>query len=380
VPEELLEHKVFDVNRKRLSNLLEEKNLDLLILASPSNVTYATGIRSPSGILVLSKECPPTLVVPLLDYDRTVSQAPPEADILIAYRGGEESITAEVPKKKVIKGGLSDAAKHIAEKCGAKRVGADLSATSYQMARALIEKLEAVDLASDIFRLRAVKSPDEVALIEKAVRIAEEGFRRLLDYIDSGITEQKAAGKLFYEMLSRGAWYEAFPTIVAFYSNTAYPHHTPTGLSLGAPGPLLVDWGAIHMGYRSDMTRTLWHGGPAPARFKRVLEAVLQAQEEAMDTIAEGVEAWEPDRAARRVLEAEGLGKYFIHGLGHGVGVDIHEEPYLRPGSKTVLEKNMVVTVEPGVYLTGLYGIRIEDMVLVTPSGAKRLTRLPKLL
>ncbi|MCE4625296.1 MAG: Xaa-Pro peptidase family protein [Desulfurococcales archaeon] len=369
---------VFRGNLKKLSKLLDEE-FDTLVLFNTSNITYITGLQAPSGAAILSRECPPALAVPLLDYQRVSDHALREFEVYIAFRGGEESIEAEVPKSRVIKGGVVDAVKEILRKCGAKRVGADLSAAPHSIAKQAIEKAGAEDVTQRLYKIRAIKDPREVELIEEAAKIAEAAFSAALSKLLEGVSELELAGLIHYEMRKRGAWYEAFPTIVAFYSNTAYPHHTPGSVRLGKEGPVLIDWGAVTRGYRSDMTRTLWHGTPA-GLFKKHLEAVARAQAEAIDTIHAGVEAWEVDRAARRVLEKEGLARYFIHGLGHGVGIDVHEEPYLRPGSKTVLEKGMVVTVEPGIYLPGMHGIRIEDLALVTPSGARLLTRLPRIL
>jgi Xaa-Pro dipeptidase len=371
---------VFEENRRKILQLIEEKNLDAIVLAGESNITYTTGIRSPTGMLLLSHKCPPSLAVPLLEFHRISLQMPPEFEIYVVYRGGEENIEAEIPKKKIIKGGLTDGIHFLIKKCGIEKLGADLSNVNYQTGTVLKNKTGAEDVSTDIAKVRAVKSNLEIELIQEAIRIAEDSFRSILDKLTEGTTESRAAGLLFSEMLSRGAWYEAFPSIVAFYSNSAYPHHTPTSLVLGEPGPVLVDWGAIYKGYRSDMTRTFWYKNKVSENFRNHLEQVIEAQEEAIDMISAGVEAWEVDNAARRVLGKYGLAKFFIHGLGHGVGVDIHEEPYLRPGAKTVLEKGMIVTVEPGIYLPGLYGIRVEDMILVTSSGARVLTRLPKTL
>ena len=370
---------VFAKNLARLSEVLLEP-YDMVLIFSPSTITYATGIRAPSGMLALTRECGPLMAVPLLDYTRTLEQAPREVELYAAFRGGEESIRTDIPEKLIIRGGLVDAARYFAGKCGAKKIGADLGHSDYRTAKALTEKLGAEDASGLIENVRAVKTSSEIELIEAAVRIAEDAFRSVLEHLGEGVSEASIAGSLYKEMLEREAWGEAFPSIVAFYAHTALPHHTPTPLRLASPGPVLFDWGAIYWGYRSDMTRTFWHGSAPPERFQLHLEAVLEAQGEAADAIAAGVEAWEPDNAARRVLSRKGLDKFFIHGLGHGVGVDIHEKPFLRPGSKSVLEKGMIVTVEPGVYIPGIHGIRVEDLYLVTASGARRLTRLSRII
>ncbi|MCE4627859.1 MAG: Xaa-Pro peptidase family protein [Desulfurococcales archaeon] len=372
---------VFRGNLSKILRIAEEKGLDAIILSSESNIAYSTGIRSPSGAAIVSDKCGNTLVVPLLDYYRIMALAPRGFDVYAAYRGAEEGLEADIPPSRLLRGGIVSAVHELIEKCGAKKIGADLSSISYSLAKPLQEKFEQlVDVAGDIQKARSVKSDGELSLIGDAIRIAERAFEKIYYALSEGYTEASAAGELIHAMLGLGAWGEAFPPIVAFYSNTAFPHHTPTQLVLGRPGPVLVDWGAISQGYRSDMTRTWWHGGAAPERFRSAIETVLEAHDEAIDTISAGVEAWEPDNAARRVLSRAGLLKYFIHGLGHGVGVDIHEAPYLRPGAKTVLEPGMVVTVEPGVYINGAFGIRIESMVLVTPRGARVLTSTARIL
>ena len=372
--------KVFGENLSRILAIADEKGLDAVILLSESNITYSTGIRSPSGAAILSRKCGNTLVVPLLDYYRIIALAPRGFEVYATYRGAEEGLEADVPRSRILRGGLVSAIRAVIEKCGAKKVGADLSSASHSLAKLLQDKAEPVDIDSDIRKARSVKSEGELSLMEGAIRIAERAFEKLYGALSEGYTEASAAGELLHAMLSLGAWGEAFPPIVAFYSNTAFPHHTPTQLMLGNPGPVLVDWGAVSQGYRSDMTRTWWYGGVAPEKFRSVLETVLEAHDEAIDTISAGVEAWEPDNAARRVLSRAGLLKHFVHGLGHGVGIDIHEAPYLRPGDKTVLEPGMVVTVEPGVYINGAFGVRIESMVLVTRGGARVLTSTARIL
>jgi len=369
---------VFRGNRGKLASLMEQENIDTLILLGEPNIIYTTGIREPTGALILSKNCTPTYIVSILDYTRISGQLPSDFQVRVAYRASDETVRIDIPKRLVSGKSLLDTVISEASKCGG-RIGVDLDWTSHSMASRLIGKLEAVNVSDLIRRARSVKSNGEIELIRKAAGIADEALRRLLDDIHAGASEAELAGLLRLYMLRLGSWGEAFPSIVAFYSNTAYPHHTPTSIQLGSPGPILIDWGAIYSGYRSDSTRMLHYGKPNSS-FKRHYEVLLQAQLEAIDTVAAGVEASDPDTQARRILAREGLDGKFIHGLGHGVGVEIHEDPYLRPGSKTVLEPGMIVTVEPGIYLEGAYGIRVEDTILVTKSGSVQLTRFTKTL
>mgnify|MGYP001770623380 CR=1 FL=1 len=371
----------FDQNRGKIRSFMEEKGLKTIVLLGKGNVTYATGLREPSGALVMSGDCGDIILVPLLDYHRILASTSKDVDVKAFHRPGEESIRGGIPERDLIVGSLQDAILRVVESCSpdTKVVGVDINWAPSSIVKALEAKLQVVDVSSDIARVRSVKSDWEVELIESSLRIAEESLRRALGEAREGVTELELAGYIAYSMRRLGAWGEAFPTIVAFYDNTSYPHHTPTSTKLTVPGPLLMDLGAVLQGYHSDLTRTTWWG-PSNPEFKQHLEAVIEAQEMAIDTVAPGVEAWEPDKSARVVLEKRGLSRYFTHGLGHGVGVEIHEEPFLRPASKTKLEKNMVVTVEPGIYIPGVYGIRVEDLVLVTAKGRRVLTRVSRIL
>ncbi len=372
---------LFDFNRSKFRSYMEDKGLNMLVLLGKGNIIYATGLREPSGALVMSRECGDMMLVPLLDYHRVLVSSPRDIEVKAFYRPGEEVIKGDVPERDLITGGLQDAIVRVVERCSkdAWIAGVDVNWAPTSILKALEAKIQVVDSSSDIARIRSIKSDWEIEVIEASLRIAENTLRRILEEVREGVTESELSGHASFNMRRLGAWGEAFPTIVAFYENTAYPHHTPTQIKLSIPGPILIDLGAVLAGYHSDLTRTTWWGAGG-GEFKQKIEVVVEAQESAIDSIASGVEAWESDRAARLTLERKGLARYFTHGLGHGVGVEIHEEPYLRPASKTVLEKGMIVTVEPGIYIPGLYGIRVEDLVLVTAKGRRVLTRISKML
>ncbi len=377
-----MEAGLFERNIEKLLSLAESAGLDAIILSGKANVEYATGLREPSGALVASRDCGIVILTSLLlDYDRTVSQAPRWLDVKAFYRGGEEDIEPPIPKSDIIRGSLFEALASILKSCGARRVGVDLDWAPRGIDETLRGKaeVEVSDFSREVRRARRVKDDWEVEFIVKAARLAESALKRVLEELDGESSEAHLAGLVHWHILTMGGWGEAFPTIVAFHENTAYPHHTPTSRRLGDSGAVLVDLGARLGVYRSDMTRSLWWGGGG-SRYKRLVETVAQAQGEAIDVIEPGVKAWEADRAARVRLEKEGLSRYFIHGLGHGVGVEVHEEPYLRPGSKEELEPGNVVTVEPGVYMTGVYGARVEDLVLVTKKGRRVLTSFSRLI
>ncbi len=369
----------FDSNRGKLRRLMEERGLTSLVILGKGNMVYSTGIREPSGALVLTGGCGDYFLAPLLDYYRIQLQAPKDLEVKAFYRSGEEAIKGEVPEKDIIVGGLADAILKVIEGCSSKPA-LDYSWAPTPIVKTLESKLGSIEDASNsIARIRSVKEDWEVELIENALRVAEESLRRAVENLREGVSELEISGLISMSMRQLGAWGEAFPTITAFYDNTALPHHTPTTLKLTTPGPVLIDLGATLTGYNSDLTRTLWWGGGG-REFNAKIEAIVEAQNAAIDTIAPGVEAWEPDRTARVTLEKKGLSKYFNHGLGHGVGVEVHEEPYMRPGSKTVLEKGMIITVEPGIYMPGLHGVRVEDLVLVTQKSRRVLTKMSKTL
>ncbi|BAN89875.1 aminopeptidase P family protein [Aeropyrum camini] len=369
----------FDLSRRRLAAAAEKAGFDSLVLAGEPNLVYALGYGNPAGVLVLSGKCGSTLVVPLLDYERALRSVDPDVEVKAFYRGGESGIEPDIPKSDVISSeNIAEAARRVLEGCSKPAV--DFKWLRWETATALSQVLGSPGDASQLIsQVRSVKEEWEISLIAEAARIAEAGLRRGLDALEEGVSEREVAGAVVDEIMRSGGWGPSFPVIVAFGANTALPHHHTGDTRLPHASPVLFDLGAIYKGYMSDMTRSLWRG-PGGGEFRRLEEAVAEAQGEAIDSVAPGAEAWEVDKAARLRLSKEGYSKYFIHGTGHGVGVEIHEAPYLRPGSSEELKPGMVVTVEPGVYLPGMYGVRIEDMVLVTRRGRKVLTSFARIL
>jgi Xaa-Pro aminopeptidase len=228
-------------------------------------------------------------------------------------------------------------------------------------------------------RLRERKDPGEVAAVRAACAAADAALSDVLALLRPGLTERAIADELEARMRRHGAQALGFDSIVAGGPNSAVPHHSPTDRPV-APGELLkLDFGAMVDGYRSDMTRTVVLGEPVDWK-REIYELVEAAQQAAVEAVAPGVATTDVDLAARRVIESAGLGDAFVHGVGHGVGLDIHEAPALDAASTDVLQAGMVVTAEPGVYLAGRGGVRIEDTLLVTGDGAERLTLAPRTL
>jgi Xaa-Pro aminopeptidase len=234
------------------------------------------------------------------------------------------------------------------------------------------EKLEP---AFEIFRmLRAVKDQEEISLIRETCRMADAGIKVASEMIRPGVTQKEIAAEAEYAMRKAGSDGAAFETIVSTGECCAYPHGTNYEKTISEGDFVTVDLGAKNMFYCSDITRT-FIAGKATEKQTQIYEAVQRAHQRAFDKIAAGVAAQKVDYAAWRVIDKAGYGDFFVHNLGHGVGIEVHEAPVLSPESKDILQAGMVVTDEPGIYLPGYGGVRIEDTVLVTEAGAEKLTK-----
>ena len=245
---------------------------------------------------------------------------------------------------------------------------------------ASLHTVELVPLENVMTNIRRVKDDTEIDLVRKSVVVAEEAFEAIRSDIEIGQTESYLAGSLVFELRSRGASNSSFPVIVAAGPNSSLPHYRPGEKEtlVQADQPLLIDWGALFKGYCSDLTRTLLIGRVSD-RIREIYRVVLEAQFAAIAFLRPGVTNLQADRVARDIIEKAGFKEQFGHGLGHGIGREIHELPSLRKkGQEEELRPGMIVTVEPGIYLPGEGGVRIEDDVLITHSGCEVLSSLPK--
>lgn len=351
------------LRRARAAERLEELGLDALLVTRLANVRYLTGFTGSNAQLALGREG-----AILLTDGRYEAQAAHESSDL---------------ERRVYR---DEAAPHVARALadlGAARVGFEREGLTYGGWRRLAEAAAGIELVPTeplVERLRAVKDPEERERIARAQAATDEAFERvILTGLREGVTERELALELEVAMRRAGAEDRGFETIAAFGEHAAEPHHDPCDRPLRPGDVVKVDFGAAVDGYRSDMTRTVAFGEP-PARLRETHELVLAAQTAGIAAARPGARLREVDAAARSVIEAAGLGEAFPHGLGHGVGLEIHEVPFLRREAPAdeVLPEGAIVTVEPGVYLPGLGGVRIEDMVLVTPEGPAVLGRAPR--
>jgi Xaa-Pro aminopeptidase len=355
------------VRQRNVRDALKELKLDGLLLTHPPDLAYLTNFSGDDSVgLITEKE------FYLVTDFRYQEQAEQEAGWL---------------KASIRDGKMSDAiAKAVAE-AKVQRVGFEANFTTFGQATAVdhalqqmkdIKPVELVPLQDVMVNIRKVKDDNEIDLVRKSVGVAEEAFDAIRSEIKVGQTENYLAGLLVFELRARGASNSSFPVIVAAGANSSLPHYRPGEVLLQRDQPLLIDWGAIYKGYCSDLTRTMMVGRVS-SRVKQIYKVVQEAQEAAIRFLRPGVTTLQADRVARDVIEKAGFGKEFGHGLGHGIGREIHEMPSMRKtGGEEELRPGMIVTVEPGIYLPGEGGVRIEDDVLITHSGCEILSTLDR--
>jgi Xaa-Pro aminopeptidase len=349
----------------RLRDRFEPEGVDALLVTRLPNVRYLTGFTGSAAILLVG----PDEMVFVTD-GRYAEQA---ADQLGAagIPAQIEVRTSQASQRDV----MSDAA------AGYRRLGLEAHGVTWAQQRAFAAEwfadAELVATEYLVEDLRRMKEPAEVARIQAACEIADEALGVVAPRLGEGPTERDVALWLELEMRDRGATGTSFETIVASGPNGAKPHARPSGRVIEAGEPVVVDFGCVVDGYCSDMTRTLSVGDPGPDAC-RMFDVVLDAQQSGRDAVRAGADCAQVDKACRDVIAAAGWGDAFVHGTGHGVGLEIHEAPRVAATARDTLASGYVVTVEPGVYLPGTGGVRIEDTVVVTDDGAEVLTRFPK--
>ena len=341
---------------------LRERSLDALIVGAPTNIQYLTGFTGSNGVVVVTAD-----ETTLITDGRYTSWA---AEQTLAHGGSTEVVIAPGRGHPALAELLSDV----------RSVGLESEHVTWADATTLTELLGAdrvVATTGVVEALREHKSDAEIANLRAAAEVGDAALDRLVDELLPGISEIDVARRLAQHMYDYSGAVPSFDIIVASGPNSAKPHHAPSGRLLCAGDLVIIDSGATVNGYRSDMTRSFVLGTPTGQQ-QEMLDVVLEAQQAGVDAVATGIATSEIDAACRSVITEAGLGEYFTHGTGHGVGLDIHEAPSVSSAATATLAPGHIITVEPGVYLPDVGGVRWEDTVLVTTNGADALTCSPK--
>ena len=337
--------------------VLKDAQLGGYITVSPVEQRYLSGIELSAGeaVFLITSAKADCITKKLI-----VSKMAPARSFLK---------TEDVPFGTMLDGALDKA-----KKLRLKRVAFDPAQVDFHTGDALT-KWGCVRAEGLIGEMRKAKDADEVAKLRKACKIAFDSFTEVKPKIKTGMTEEDVRILMAVAMHKRGADSVPF-NIVCFGENTADAHHTPSKTrKLKKNEAVLMDFGCFYEGYTSDMTRSWWHGDKVPAQYTKIWNIVDKARQAGINALRAGVTAGSVDKAARDVIEAAGYGKEFFHTTGHGIGLVVHDAPILRAGSASQIPQNAVVTVEPGIYFAGKWGIRLEDSFLVTKTGAKKLTQ-----
>ncbi len=345
---------------EKLRQVLLEQNLDALLVSQPENRQYLSGFTGSAGTLLISADRA-LLATDFRYYEQVGRQAP---DFELAR----------------IQTQLSDLLPTLLADLAVHRLGFESQHVTVDQGNALssaIEGVEWVPLKDTVETIRAIKDEQEIEALRRSAALTDASFAHLLTVLKPGMTEREAAWQIESYMRTHGASKVAFDLIVAAGPNGALPHARPGDTVIEKGQPIVIDIGCQLDGYCSDMTRTICLGQPS-AKYLEIWNLVLKAQEAAEAGIRAGVSGVEADALARDVISQAGYGEHFGHGLGHGVGLAVHERPRASRLSTDTLQTNMSVTVEPGIYLPGEFGVRIEDLVIVGEDGVDVLTGTPK--
>ncbi len=350
-----MEHKM---RQDKLRECIDAAHFDAFLVSHLPNIRYLCGFTGSAGLLLVEERG--STFFSDSRYDTQAHEEVTGAKLVIGRKSPLE-LLGEFLRRRRKKASIGIEAEHftLAEK---KR-----------LQKFLPSLVRLKDAHSTVERLRLVKDSEELARIREAVALGARLFERALEVLRAGVSETEVAAEM--ELLARraGADKMSFETIIASGPRSALPHGRASAQPISPAGFVVCDFGVILAGYCSDQTRTVWVGAVSDDA-RRVYDAVRQAQQAAIDAVRPGVTAGEVDSTARKVLQKAGLAKHFTHSTGHGVGLEIHEAPRIAAGQKDVLEPGMVITIEPGVYFPGKWGVRIEDMLAVTPTGCEVLT------
>lgn len=352
------------MGKEKGREILHAGTVDAMLLTGAANMRYVAGFTG-EGYVYLSEQS----AVIVTDSRYTIAAKRECRDFKVEQWNGK-------PYFEILKSYV--------ERDGIKTLGfeeEEMTVSEFQSLRKMLPaELAALEpLGEQVTKWRAVKTSSEIDKICRAEEIGDCAFARLLKELEIGMTEKQVAARLEFYMKEEGADGLSFDTIAASGIHSAMPHAVPTDKKLQEGEFLTMDFGCVYEGYCSDMTRTVMMGR-ANQKQREIYYTVLSAQKEALERVRPGMKGCEVDSLARKVIEDAGYGKYFGHSLGHSVGLYIHEKPCFAPKDETVIEPGMVITVEPGIYVEGFGGVRIEDVVVITKDGCENITHSPKRL
>ncbi|NCO68006.1 MAG: Xaa-Pro dipeptidase [Nitrospirae bacterium CG_4_10_14_0_8_um_filter_41_23] len=342
----------------KVRDSIKRKGIDGFLVTDVHNVRYLTGFSGSSGLILITRK--ETFFVTDFRYKEQAEKEVKGWDIIIG------------------KGDMIKTIKGLSKKTAIKKLGFESS-----MAYEVFRRLSNIGLSLNAFeglieRLREIKDVIEINSIREAVGRAETAFLEVKPYMKHGVRERAIALRLEERLKKNGCRQIPFDVIVASGPNSAMPHAKPTERKLNKSDLIIIDWGGEADGYFSDMTRTLLIGGDNVSKKKEIYQIVLKANKSAILKILPGVKSKDIDFSAREVIKRAGYGEFFGHGTGHGIGIQVHELPRITWNKREVIKKDMVFTIEPGIYVPGLGGVRIEDMIIVKSNGHEVMTTLPK--
>ena len=362
---------LYNLRHARLADALQAAGLDSLALNAGFSLYYLTGLNFHLSerpvVMIFTPPNPPVLVLPKFEAGKAESLSFP----IQAFSYKEEPSTWEDVFKQAAR----------AVELNGKKMGIEprrMRVLELRLLEAAAPEAQFISAEDQMASLRMYKDEAEILAMRNAVGIAQRALQATLPLIQQGMTERQLAAELTLQLLRHGSDAEMpFSPIVASGPNSANPHAFPSSRRLAHGDLLILDWGASAQGYYSDLTRTFSIGEPE-SEFRQVADIVARANKAARTIAAPGVTAAQVDKAAREVIEQAGYGKYFLHRTGHGLGLEGHEEPYIRAGNLMALKPGMTFTIEPGIYISGRGGVRIEDDFLITRTGGESLSDLPR--
>lgn len=348
----------------KLNKIMDQKNADAILITNMLNVRYFSGFTGTTGVVLATGE---------KRYFITDFRYTEQADAQVVPNGFEVVREDRQPLERVAE---------LLKENSVKKLAIEDTSVSLSQFRAFeknFEGIEFVDLGDIFLRERMIKTPEEIEIIREAARITDEAFAAIKPLIREGAVEKDLSTELEYQMKKRGADGPSFDIIVASNYRSAMPHGVASEKKLENEGFVKFDFGCFYKGYASDMTRTVYLGSEPTEKHLEVYNTVLEAQKLAVSSVKAGMTTRELDKIARDYITEKGFGEYFAHGLGHGIGLQIHEYPGVSfKAEDIVLEENMVITIEPGIYLEGFGGVRIEDDIVVKKDGYEILNATTK--